>query len=269
MILHISRGNAFIPGAPRIRLRSDILDNETLYQTISRRRSIRKYLDEPLDRKTLEAVDSEIASLKPLFPGIKTEIRRLGSGDTKGMFKVSAPHYLAIYSENKPGYAANAGFLLQQMDLFFSSQGIGACWQGGSKPGGKIAPVAELEFVIILAFGKAAETLQRAEVSEFKRKPLTDITDAKDMDDLLEPVRLAPSGVNNQSWYYHAEGSRIDAFSAKSLVTDEMNQINVGIGLCHLWLSALHQKRGVDFTAESGGVQVPKGYRYIATARLK
>jgi nitroreductase len=251
-------------------LRSDTLDNEALYGTIQRRRSIRKYLDEPLDAKTLEDVDSQIASLKPLFPEIRTQIRRLGSGETKGMFKVSAPHYLAIYSENKPGYAANSGYLLQQMDLFFSSKGMGACWQGGSKPNGKTPPVEGLDFVIILAFGKPAEALHRMGVSDFKRKPLAEITDAKGMDDLLEPVRLAPSGVNNQSWYYHVDGSRIDAFAAKSLITDEMNQINVGIGLCHLWISALHMGRAVEFSLDAGrDSSAPKGFRYVATAALR
>ena len=52
------------------------------------------------------------------------------SGGSSG----EAPHFLAFFSEVKDGYAANAGFMMQQMDLFLSANGIGSCWQGGPKP---------------------------------------------------------------------------------------------------------------------------------------
>jgi hypothetical protein len=245
------------------------MDEETLYQTIFKRKSIRKYETATLDRGTMETVLSQIASLRPMLPGIRTEIRMLKSEDVKGMFKADAPHYLAIYSEEKEGYLANAGFMLQQLDLFFSASGIGCCWLGGSKPTKKAETVPGLEFVIILAFGKPTEALQRSSVTEFKRRPLSEISDIKGLDDLMEPVRLAPSGVNNQSWYYRGDASRIDAYYAKSMITDDMNQINVGIGLCHLWLSAVHQKRTVDMLIEKpGDDRTPKGYRYVVSAKL-
>ena len=141
------------------------MDEEKLYEMIFMRKSIRKYESTPLDQGTMEMVHSQIASLKPLVAGIKTEIRMLRNEEVKGMFKADAPHYLAIYSEEKEGFAANAGFMLQQLDLFFSANGIGCCWLGGSKPTKKVEPFAGLEFVIILAFGKASETLQRNSVT--------------------------------------------------------------------------------------------------------
>ena len=155
------------------------LDSEMLYQTIFKRKSIRKYDQAPLDEKTLERVRSEVAALKPMLPAIKTEFRFLSSEDVKGMFKAEAPHYLAIYSEEKAGFAANAGFILEQMDLWFSANGIGCCWLGGSKPNKKAAPVDGLEYVIMLAFGKPTEELQRKSAAEFKRKPLAEISDIK------------------------------------------------------------------------------------------
>ena len=89
------------------------MDEERLYETIFKRKSIRKYESTPLDQSTMEAVHSQIASLKPLIAGIRTEIRMLRSEEVKGMFKADAPHYLAIYSEEKEGYAANAGFMIR------------------------------------------------------------------------------------------------------------------------------------------------------------
>jgi len=246
------------------------MDVDKLYETIFKRKSIRKYESDPLDQSTLEMVRSEIASLKPMVPGIRTEIRMLGTDDVKGMFKADAPHYLAIYSEQKEGFAANAGFMLQQLDLFFSASGIGCCWQGGPKPTKKVEPIAGLEFVIILAFGRPAETLHRKSVAEFKRRNLSEISDIKGLDDLLEPVRLAPSGVNNQSWYYRGDASRVDAYHAKSMITDQMNQINVGIGVCHLWLSALHHHKEIVLSIENPGEdRTPKGYRYVVSAKMK
>jgi hypothetical protein len=246
------------------------MDEEKLYETMFKRKSIRKYESTPLDKSTLEKVHSEIASLKPMVPGIKTEIRLLGTDDVKGMFKAEAPHYLAIFSEEKEGFAANAGFMLQQMDLFFSANGIGCCWQGGPKPTKKVESIAGMEYIIMLAFGKPTETLHRKTVAEFKRRQLSEISDIKGSDELLEPVRLAPSGINNQSWYYRGDENRIDAYYAKSMVTDQMNQINVGIGLCHLWLSVTHARKQVEFIVDSKAVEkAPKGYRYVISANIK
>lgn len=67
--------------------------------------------------------------------------------------------------------------MLQQRDLFFSANGIGSCWLGGSKPTKNIEPVAGLEFVVIMAFGKPGDALYRKGTSEIKRKPLSGITD--------------------------------------------------------------------------------------------
>ena len=246
------------------------MDQEKLYETIFKRKSIRKFESAPLDQGTLEILRSEIASLKPMVPGIGTEIKILGTEDVKGFPKVKAPQFLAIYSEEKEGFAANAGFMLQQLDLFFSASGIGCCWQGGAKPAKNVPTVTGLEFVIMLAFGRPAEPLHRASVAEFKRGALSDISDIKGMDELLEPVRLAPSGINNQSWFYRGDAERIDAYYAKSMITDQMNQTNVGIGVCHLWLSAVHHKKAIDLVVEKpNDDRTPKGHRYVVSAKMR
>jgi nitroreductase len=245
------------------------MDQEKLYETIFKRKSIRKYQSGPLDQSTLEMVRSEIAELRPMVSGIKTEIKMLGTDEVKGLFKVDAPHYLAIFSEEKEGFAANAGFMLQQLDLFFSANGIGCCWQGGPKPVKTVTAPAGLEFVIILAFGRPAETLQRSDVNEFKRRKLSEITDIKGMDDFMEPARLAPSGMNNQSWFYRGDPYRIDAYHAKSMIADQMNQINVGIGMCHLWLSAAHRKKTIELVIDKPSEdRTPKGHRYVVSAKI-
>jgi nitroreductase len=90
---------------------------------------------------------------------------------------------------------------MQQMDLFFSANDIGSCWQALPQPNKEILESSELEFIILMPFGKPAESLHRANVSEFKRKSLKKITDIIGADYLLEAARLAPSG-GSEPWYF-------------------------------------------------------------------
>lgn len=246
----------------------DRLKKEEMYEAIFKRRSVRRYAG-PLDAGALAEVESFARFLKPLHPDIRTEVRVLNDDGVRGPFKVAAPHFLAIYSEAADYHAANAGFMLQQMDLFLSSQGIGSCWQGGPKPAGDAKKVSGLNFVISLAFGRPGEDVHRRSVAEFKRKPMRDITDTRGMDDMLEAARLAPSGMNRQSWYFTGNENAVEVHYARSVMTDQMNRINAGIALCHLWLAALHAGRSGEVVIEpSGRGASPKGYTYVASIDL-
>jgi len=246
------------------------MPDEELYQSIFKRRSVRKFDVAPLDEGTLARIRSFLSATRPMFPDIRTELRFLGPDDVKGMFKVTAPHYLAIYSEEKGSYAANAGFILQQVDLFLSASGIGSCWQGGPRPVKKVPSPPGLEFIIMLAFGRPAEPVHRSGAAEFKREPLAESTDIEGMDDILEPARLAPSGMNNQSWFFTGGDGIVHAHSAGSMVLDRMNRINVGIALCHMCLAALHAGKRVEFAIDrSPAAAPPKGFSYVATMLIK
>jgi nitroreductase len=245
------------------------MENSSLYQTIFKRKSVRKIDPSPLDQVTLERITSQFSVVKPMLPGIRTEMKLMTSKDVRGMFKVDAPHFLAIFSEEKEGFLLNAGFMMQQMDLFLSANGIGSCWQGGPKPTKEAEKVAGLEFVVLLAFGKPLEKVHRESLSEFKRRPLSDITNIGGKEDLIEPARLAPSGMNNQPWFFVDGNGAINAYYHKSIVADHMNQISVGIAISHIWLTARHigkeAELTIDPTLSSKG---PKGYAYAASLRL-
>jgi nitroreductase len=242
--------------------------SDDLYNAMFSRRSVRKYDLSALDQATVDRLAAFTAAMRPLFPGIRTELRFLGPDDVKGMFKVAAPHYLAIYSEDKQGKEANAGFLLQQADLYLSATGLGSCWQGGPRPVRGMRQVSDLDFVIMLAFGRPTEPTRR-DRSGFKRKTLAEITDLTEHFEILEAARIAPSGINNQSWYFTGKGDTIHAHAARSAVTDSMNRINVGIALAHMWLAAEHEGRGASFAAdESVRASTPRGYAYVASMTL-
>jgi hypothetical protein len=52
----------------------------------------------------------------------------------KGLLLVKVPQYLLLFSENKPGYLLNTGFIFEQIDLCLSSSGTGSYWLGLTKP---------------------------------------------------------------------------------------------------------------------------------------
>ena len=147
----------------------------------------------PLDTNSLSDIARQLKNVIPMYPDIETEINIVSPGDVKGFIQVKAPHYIVAFSEVKEGYLTNIGFMLQQMDLFFSANGIGCCWQGWPKPTHELRNNRNMEFIIVLAFGLPKETLHREFIHEFKRKPLDQIKDIKGFDEVIEPARLAPS----------------------------------------------------------------------------
>ncbi len=254
---------------------NEMMENTNLYETIFKRKSIREYDLTPLDGHTVAEVMARTSALKPLYDDIKIEMKLLSQKDVKGLLLAKAPHYLAVFSETKDGYLTNAGFMLQQMDLFFSANGIGSCWQGMPKPTKEILNSSKLEFVILMAFGKPKERLHRESVSEFKRKPLGEITDAKGADELLEPARLAPSAVNRQQWFFTGSASTLHAYRAKSsfltaFMFERMSKISIGIAICHVWIAAKHFGKEVEFIRDKEAQnKPPTGHEYVISTRIK
>jgi nitroreductase len=254
---------------------NEMIKNTNLYETIFKRKSIREYDLTPLDGHALAEIIANTSALKPLYDDIKIEMTLLSEKDVKGLFLAKAPHYLAVFSETKDGYLTNAGFMLQQMDLFFSANGIGSCWQGMPKPTKEILNRSKLEFVILLAFGKPKERLHRESVSEFKRKPIGEITDVKGADELLEPTRLAPSAVNRQQWFFTGNASTIHAYRAKSsfltaFMFEKMSKVSMGIAICHLWIAAKHFGKEVEFIGDKEAQNSPPaGHDYVITIKIK
>ena len=227
-------------------------------EIIRKRKSIRKYDPAPLEAAVLDEVRTKIENVKPLYPDIRFSIEI--ANKTKGAFNIRAPHYLIFGSEEKEGAYENIGFVGQQMDLFLSGSGIGACWLGASKPDEKEA--SALPFVICMAFGKPDEPLHRA-LSEFKRKSLAEISEGKD--ERLEAARLAPSAVNAQNWYFMADNGKIHCYRKKAnpllgFIYNKLHTIDMGIALCHI----AEGSEDFHFSKETGASE-RKGHVYMGT----
>jgi len=235
-----------------------------LYEYIFKRKSIRKYDMKPLSSEQLEEIKNFADNLKPLYQNINVEYSINNSADVKSFLAVKAPHYFIISSENKDGYLTNVGFMFQQIDLYLSSKEFGSCWVGMAKPTEKID--TKLEFVIIIAFGKSINTPYR-EISEIKRKSLAEISIGSD--ERLECARLAPSAVNSQNWFFVVENGKIHTYKKKlnplqAFMYEKMNNIDMGIAICHLYLATEHKGNNFLFSKEDIVKEV-KGYDYIGT----
>lgn len=241
-----------------------------LYPFIFKRKSVINYRSEPLPKETIDDIRFFSQTVVPLLPEIKVRIDIRESEGIKGMLRTNAPHYITFYSEAKEGYLPNAGFMLQQLDLYLSANGIGNCYQGLAKSkGGSDAP-SGMEFVIMTSFGHPAEDQWRSGSGNFKRRPLSDISAVNGMNDIMEAARLAPSAANNQSWYFTGGDGKINAYYEKSILTGRINQINVGIALCHMAVAAEHFGKKIEFILDSAAQKENiKGYVYVISAKVE
>jgi nitroreductase len=125
--------------------------NETaLYEAIFKRKSIRDYDPKPVDSNRLEEISKNLQSLKPIMEGTKTEFKVISPDQVTKKLRINAPHYIAAFSEVKDLYKVNIGFMLQQMDLYFSASGLGSCWLGIPQPNKEVTESTNFEFIILM-----------------------------------------------------------------------------------------------------------------------
>lgn len=235
-------------------------------EMIFKRKSVRKFADEPVKPELLREIEDFAAGMKPLYPDIPVAHRIVTKEQVRFYFPWKAPQLLAIYSENREGYLENVGFLFQQMDLYLQSRGLGSCWMGLGKVRGMDAPDG-MEFVILLAFGYPAEEALRTDISQFRRKLADEIADRADP--ALEPARLAPSSTNRQPWYFTHEADMIHAWCSRGGVLRHkmlglMNRIDMGIALGQMYVA---NEDAFQFTRMEVSGQ-PEGYYYTGSFRI-
>jgi Putative TM nitroreductase len=244
-----------------------------LYPTIFQRKSIRKYALDPLEEDTLKEIRDHLQILEPLRKDIKIDFKILPPDIVNKRVQRPAPHYIAVFSEVKEGYLSNVGFMLQQMDLLFSANGLGSCWQGIRTLNKKGLASSRLKFVILMAFGKPQVPLHRTNTSQFKRKSLQEISDVKGADDLLETVRLAPSVRNAQEWFFTGDEHLIHAYYRKptfipGLLIKKYPPMDVGISLYHLKLGAEHFGKETEIIFDNPKDNNLNDYEYVASLSL-
>ena len=228
----------------------------TQNEMIFKRKSCRSFTNIPVDAATIETIKA--FHMKPLYPDIKVRMDIVSRDKVKCICPWTTPQLLTVYSEEKPGYLENIGFLFQQMDLYLQTLGLGVCWLGMGRMNPKTTTSVEgMKFVIMLAFGHPKGDQLRRDLKGFRRKSMEQITDKPDS--RLEPARLAPSAVNSQPWYFTHEGDTIHVHCSR-----KGGPLDIGIALAHLYIENPETFR--FFRAETA-TEVP-GYRYIGSVTL-
>lgn len=216
-----------------------------LYNVIFKRKTIRKF-DENLvlTKEELEKVQMKLDNLIPLCQEIKVKMKIVKREETTAK---RGEYCLLLYSENKPHYLLNAGYILEQMDLFLTSLDIGVCWYALAKT--NTLELDGLDFIIMLAFGKSRLEDFRTQISQFRRKEKTEIWTGDFDNDVEEAVRLAPSSCNTQPWRVVYENKEMNVYRNKNIKSfipptklPFYNSIDLGIFLCFLEISLNHKE---------------------------
>ncbi len=235
-----------------------------LFNSISQRKSCRKYIDEPFSLVELEEVEEAVKGFEPLFPDVPLNYRFVTA--TKGMFHVKAPHYLVISGKGEEGERENAGFIGQQLMLWLNARGLGGVWLGASWDASENRKPSD---IIIIAFGKVDGSPNR-ELSEFKRKDISEITNDTE-DKGVKAIHIAPSGMNLQPWYFEKKAEKLLVYRQilkppVSLVY-KLTGVDMGIALCHYAVAS--RRYGADFAFQVGGSAAKKkGYEFFGYANI-
>lgn len=210
-----------------------------MQEMIYRRKSVRSYTDAPIEENVINEIMVFIEKAKPLYPEIRIKVSVKERDEIKCVLPLKwiPKQCIVIYSEDKPNAYENVGFVFQQLDLYLQSRGIGSCWLGLGRVKNAENNENGMKFIIMLAIGYPKENF-RASLQEFKRKVLDEISDMADA--RLEPARLAPSAVNSQPWYFVHGKDVIHAYCAHNKMLRNMNKIDVGIALAHLYVANPH-----------------------------
>ncbi|MGI6005295.1 MAG: nitroreductase family protein [Christensenellales bacterium] len=243
------------------------VETKSLYDKIFTRKSVREFSQRALEPAMLRSIEEQVKAFEAISPILRVKVVILDQDQVRGLFKIKAPHYMALYGQSAPGAHLNAGFILQQMSLWLTANGLGSVYQGACRPKDVvILPTEEeLQCMMILAFGRPQEPLERS-ADEFIRKDMTQIRDFSGADHLLEAVRLAPSAMNGQPWYFTGTAQHIRLWTRKK-VFPHMTQVDMGIALCHLALAAAHHGGAVEFEVEEALSQRQK--HYVITAHIR
>ena len=107
-----------------------------LYEAIFQRSSVRKFSMIPVEESVLSRIGNFFSQIEPLFPGVDAEIGIVENVEGKhlchGLFGVTAPYYLTIYSEKRDKSEMNAGYLAEHLCLYMLTLGLGSCFLGSA-----------------------------------------------------------------------------------------------------------------------------------------
>lgn len=233
-----------------------------LYDMIFKRKSIRRFDDSlHVSQQEMRQIRQRLELLIPLNKEICVRFQIVPKAETTSK---RGEYCLLLYSERAEGFLLNAGYLLEQMDLYLASLDIGVCWYGMAKA--KEPECGGLPYVIMLAFGKSRPQDFRNDFRKCKRKGCEDIWNGDFDKDVVNLVRFAPSSCNMQPWRVKSDENRIAVYrttEVRSIMPVSKrpfyNSIDMGVFLCFLELVLRHQGHRFKRSLAAGETETAAG----------
>lgn len=253
------------------------MTNFPVKETAEKRKSVRTYLEKPLeiaDKEKINAYISYLAEEEIPF-GAKIRIRLfdvdkdINAKDlgTYGVIK-NARTYLGVAVNETDDAMEAVGYVFEKLVLYAASIGLGTCWLGGTFNRGEFAKAMELQgdefFPIASPIGYPApknhtiDKIMRKAIKADSRKPFESLffdksfanplskQEAGEFADILETVQLAPSAKNGQPWRILKDGNTFHFFEKRDIPfsAHDIQRLDIGIAGCHFDLAA--REKGVN-----------------------
>jgi nitroreductase len=270
-------------------------------QTISIRKSIRTYKNEPLPHEIRDKLEQYIKNVKGPFDTqmrfVMVDTDNAVSGAKLGTYGVISGAGTFICAAVKPQdrYEENLGYAFEKIILYATSLGLGTCWLGGTFNRSEFSKAVGLEegeiMPVVTPLGYAREKRSLVDsilyigAGSKNRKDWPELFFDKSYDtplskessgffrEALEMVRLAPSASNKQPWRIVKDGDILHFFlkrsaGYKNIIGFDIQRLDIGIAMCHmdLMMNDLGYKGDwVDIDPKSS---VNENAEYIISYRL-
>ena len=271
-------------------------DPETLLDCVRARRSVRSFDGSPLTPEQERALAGCMERTDNPW-GVPLRIRLLPAKEygLRSMVIVGAAQYLAAKGPKGPALELAVGFTLERVILCAQSLGLGTVWLGGTFDRPAFSAAMELgpdeRMPCVVPVGRAAarmslrESAMRKGTKASSRKPFEELFFDGGFDRPLtraaagrlalplEAVRLAPSAVNRQPWRVVLRENELCFYlcpskGGRGAAVGELQKVDLGIALCHAFLSAEALGLALVFCAEDPGLPHPPELVYIGAWRI-
>jgi nitroreductase len=238
---------------------------ERWYSAIQKRRSVRRFNQQPLSAEHLSSMSTVCAEFRPFDSTRAVVITQAPDSVFKGALgsygKIKgAPAFIAfIGNTENPNFQEQTGFVGEGIILEAQSLNLSTCWVGGFFRPQVVASLTAIgkkeRILAITPIGYAAEgpSLEERVMTGFglthKRRPLAELVTGLNqpawpqwLKPGLEAARLAPSATNRQPWGFDVAEDSITVFVRTSGPEFSVSKrLDCGIAMLHLEVAALAQ----------------------------
>jgi nitroreductase len=279
-------------------------DTRNITEIIKARRSCRSYTDQVIDAGMKSRINQFIGSMKTgpfgnsarfvlmddIFSGEHKDMKLGTYGVIRG-----ADNYLAGAITTGEGHLEDYGYLMENIVLFLTENGLGTCWLGGFfnrsefsrvlgiKPDEVVPAVTPVGYASpkisivdrVIRRGAGSDSRKPREELFFEDDPDTPLTAdaAGKYGAPLEMLRLGPSASNKQPWRVIKEKGRNNyrfylkrsAGYSQLYKALDLQKLDIGIAMSHFDLTAKELPLPGHWEVEKNAVNAVPGMEYIVS----